>query len=144
MGPTFAFGVTGKLAGERRGEASLALVESILEVQKKLVVPVAMFTQPVSGVALVFLTGRFSGFFRREWLWIAIVLYVIVLVIAFAYDNKVVARIIEKMRARDVESPEFHSLVRKTTVDGILMGAMIVAIIFLMIFKPGDAGTHIH
>ncbi|HVF12214.1 MAG TPA: hypothetical protein VNA87_03925, partial [Actinomycetota bacterium] len=54
IGPTFAFGVMGALSGKVGGSQALGIVEAMVQIERKLVTPVATVTQPVSGVLLIF------------------------------------------------------------------------------------------
>lgn len=77
-------------------------------------------------------------FFSHEWLWIAIVLYVISAGTATAILGPGVRKLIEMGKQGQGGSPEFMKLVGVQQRLGPLLSAMAVAIIVLMVWKPGS------
>ena len=138
IGPTFAFGFLGARAGKVGGVAALELITSIVEIEKKLVTPFATVVQPVTGTLMIFATDRHIGFFSYEWLWIAIVLYLAVIVISYAIDLPIIHRVIEMMKSEQAGTPEFISATKKTSTLGATMGILTIAIAVLMVLKPGN------
>lgn len=136
IGPTYAFAVMGNAAAQG-GPGALAVLETMVKINKVLVTPVAAFTQPVSGVLLIFESGYNKVFWDQEWLYTSIVALAVILFIAFVIDNPIVAKIVELMRAGQAGTPEFQQLVKKTSRNGPIMGALGTLIIFLMVWKPG-------
>ena len=138
IGPAFSFAILGSMAGRfRGGEGSIALIEAVSAVRRKLLVPVAAFTQPVSGVYLIFATGRDARFFENEWLWIGILLFAVVLFIGFIANRGLEEGMIAAMREGRAATPEFQGLVRKSKRNGMAMMTLILIIIILMVVKPG-------
>jgi uncharacterized membrane protein len=136
IGPTFAFGVLGKMSGEI-GPGGVHLLEGMLKVSKVLVTPVALVTQPLSGALLIFESGYDRVFWSQEWLIIAIVLYAGILFVSYVIDNPIIVKVIAMMKAGQAGTPEFEGLVKRTSINGALMGTAATVIIFLMIWKPG-------
>lgn len=139
IGPTFAFGVLGKLSGQMQDQA-VGLLTAMLDIEKKIVTPVALFTQPLTGVLLIFETGRNVGFFQREWLVIAIVLFAIILYLSYLVDQPAIHRTVTAMKTGEgVGSPQFQKDIRTAQRLGPLFGVMTVVIIILMVWKPLDS-----
>lgn len=136
IGPTFAFGILGKMAGEV-GPGGVHLLDALVRIGKVLVRPVALVTQPLSGALLIFESGYDKVFFDNEWLYTAIILYAAILVVAYLIDNPIVAKVVEMMRAGRAGTPEFQALVKRTSMNGMFMGIATTIIIVLMIWKPG-------
>lgn len=137
LGPTFAFGVMGPLSGKLGGPQALGIVEAMVQVERKLVTPVATVTQPVTGVLLIFLTGRHENFFSHEWLWISILAFSIILIIAYGMDNPMIHKMVAAMKDGRAETSEFASMTRKVGRNGAIMGSLLILIIILMVLKPG-------
>ncbi len=137
LGPTMAFGVMGALSGKLGGQQALGIVEAMIQVERKLVTPVATVTQPVTGVLMIFLTGRDENFFSHEWLWVSILAFSIILIIAYGIDNPMIARMVTAMKEGRTETPEFAVMNKKASRNGAIMGTLFILIIVLMVLKPG-------
>lgn len=137
IGPTFAFGVLGKMSGEV-GPGGVHILEGMVKVGNVLVRPVALVTQPLSGALLIFESGYNKVFWDQEWLYTAIVLYAALLFVAYVIDNPIVTKVVAMMKAGQAGTPEFQALVKRTTINGSFMGVVTTIIIFLMIWKPGQ------
>lgn len=105
-------------------------------IEKKLVVPVAMVIQPLSGLALIFVAGYSANFFSHYWLWIGIILYAIAFYLAIFGQNKRLARMIELAKAGP-PTPEFIATAKKVGQMGPIITVLLVVIIILMVTKPG-------
>lgn len=136
IGPTYAFGILGKSASQG-GPGAVAILEAMVKVNKFLVTPVAAFTQPLSGVLLIFESGYNKVFWDQEWLYTSIILLAAILFIAFVIDNPIVAKVIAMMKAGEAGTPAFEALVKKTSTNGMIMGMLGTLIIFMMVWKPG-------
>lgn len=136
IGPTFAFGILGKMSGEV-GPAGVVLLEGMVKVGKVLVKPVALVTQPLTGALLIFEAGYNRVFWSQEWLYIAIILYAAILFVAYVVDNPIIEKVVAMMKAGQAGTPEFQALVKRTSMNGAFMGIATVVIIFLMVWKPG-------
>ena len=138
FGPTFSFGVLGPLAGKLQGPPALGALKGIVAIEKKLVYPFAFVIQPLTGVLMIFESGRNHNFFSYEWLWIGIILYVIVFYTAVFVQTPAIERMIELAESGNAGNDEFQALVKKTQRFGPMMGLALVVIIFLMVAKPGS------
>lgn len=136
IGPTFAFGVLGKMSGEV-GPGGVHILEAMVKVSKVLVTPVALVTQPLSGTLLIFESGYNRVFWSQEWLITAIVLYAGILFVSYVIDNPIIAKVVAMMKSGSAGTPEFQALVKRTSINGALMGTAATIIIFLMVWKPG-------
>lgn len=137
IGPTFAFGVLGSLSG-KMPEQALGLMTAFIDIEKKIVTPVALFTQPASGVLLIFKTNRDDHFFQREWLVIAIVLYLTILYLAYMRSNPRMHKMLEMIKTGTAGTPEFGVMVKAEQRLGPILAIMTVAIAVLMVWKPLD------
>lgn len=138
FGPSYAFAVLGPLSGKLEGPQSVGVLKGMVAVARKLIIPVAAVVQPVTGVLLIFESGRNEGFFEHEWLWISILLYVIVFYTAVFVQTPTVQKIIEIAESGGAGSEEFQGLVGKTKKLGPVISLALTTIVFLMITKPGS------
>jgi uncharacterized membrane protein len=137
LGPTFAFAVLGPLAGKTGGPMALGMLQGMVAIEKKLVRPVAFFTQPVSGVLLIFHFHLNEGFFNHPWLWISILLFAAAIYIATFSQTPRLEKMVELAMKGEFDTPEFAALTAKTQKMGPFLGIFLVIIIILMIWKPG-------
>jgi uncharacterized membrane protein len=136
FGPTFTFAVLGPLAGKLGGPPGLGVLESMSAIEKKLVLPVGLVVQPVTGVLLIF-EGPWAGnFFSHEWLWIAIILYFISMVLALGVSNRALERMIALAKEGKAGSEEFNRARSTSQRAGPVLTVLLLAIIYLMIAKP--------
>lgn len=135
FGPTFAFSVLGPMAGRAGPNGGAALLEGIVAIEKRFVVPVALVAQPLSGIALIFVAGLATDFVRHYWLWVSIVLYAVALYVAFFQQFPAIHRLLELAKAGP-PTPEMAALARRTQRNGPIMTLLLVLIIVLMVTKP--------
>ena len=136
FGPTFTFALLGPMAGKAGPQGGLALLEAIDVIENKLVVPVAIFVQPTSGLALIFAAGYNNNFFSHYWLWIGILLYATAFYLAVFGQRTRVARLITLAKAGP-PTPEFIATAKKVAQVGPIITVLLVTIIVLMVTKPG-------
>ena len=136
FGPTFTFAILGPMAGKAGPQGGLALLEAMHAIERKLTVPVAMGFQPLSGLALIFASGYNVNFFSHYWLWIALIIYAIAFYLAIVLQNGRLERMIAIGKAGP-PTPEFIATAKKVAQTGPIITAMLVAIIILMVTKPG-------
>src|SRR6266568_2986573 len=99
IGPSFALGVLGPMAGKADDATKLTLMRAMTAIDSRLVTPVALVTQPVTGVLLIFNHGFFAA--RHLWLTIAIVLYAIIIYMSYIVSRPRVRRMISLLEAGD-------------------------------------------
>jgi uncharacterized membrane protein len=136
FGPTFAFGILGPMSAKAGPHGGLALLEAMEAIEKKLTVPVAIFIQPLSGLALIFVAGYAEGFFSHYWLWIGILVYATAFYLAIFGQNKRLARMVELAKAGP-PTPEFIATAKRVSQVGPIVTVLLVVVIVLMVAKPG-------
>ena len=136
FGPTFAFAVIGPMAGKAGPQGGLALLEAMDAIEHKLVLPVAIVVQPLSGLALIFVAGYNVNFFSHYWLWIGIILYAIAFYLAVFGQKTRLTRMIGLAKAGP-PTPEFIATAKKVAQTGPIITVLLVVIIILMVSKPG-------
>lgn len=136
FGPTFAFAVLGPMAGKAGPNGGVAIMESIVAIEKKLVIPVAALTQPLSGLALIFVAGFSADFLSHRWLWIAIVIYVVTFYTAIFVQTPLTERMIHLAKSGP-PTPEFMAMAKRSQRIGPFITVALVTIIVLMVTKPG-------
>jgi uncharacterized membrane protein len=137
FGPTFAFSVLGPRAGQAGPNGGVAIMESMVAIERRLVLPVALVTQPLTGVLMIFERNLDADFFGQEWLVWAIVLYAVTLYVSLFQNTPTIDRMIHLAKGGEAGTPEFGKLSMKAARLGMAMTLSLVVIIYLMIIKPG-------
>jgi len=139
IGPSFGFAILGPLAGKTQGPGALALLEGMHGIENKLLNPVALGTQWLTGVGMIFNRGLNHNFFdgHRAWLLWGILLYIAILVIAYGFNTPGLKRMIAKAKAGQIDE-EFQKLAMRGAKLGPVLTILTVAIAVLMIWKPGS------
>ena len=86
------------------------------------------------GVLMV-LTGPWE--FETLWIAVSIGLYLALAVVAFGFYSPTLSRQIRAYETDGPDSPEFAALGRRGRLLGVLLALIVVAIIVLMVLKPG-------
>ena len=139
FGPTFAYSIMGAMAGREPQHANFS-ARQIAAIGNKLVYPLAII-QGITGVLLI-LAARIDVK-AALWLTMGIVLYVIALTYAFTVQRNALHHLIELTSAPPPPGsppgppPGVAATVTKIQRGGMLLGFLIVAIVFLMVVKPG-------
>ena len=136
FGPVFTFGLLGPMAGKAGPQGGLALLEAMEAIEKRLVLPIAIVVQPLSGLFLIFLAGYNVNFFSHYWLWVALILYAGAFYLAVFGQRTRLDRMIELAKAGP-PTPEFTALSKKVAQTGPIVTVLLVLIIILMVTKPG-------
>jgi hypothetical protein len=142
FGPTFAFPFIGAAGGRDPQHAGFAATLTHT-ISKKLVTPVAIWVG-LTGVGLIIVSGRSLG---ELWLGTAILLYVLALGFSMLVAGPNSARLVEALGtpppapapgspSPSGPPPHIAELVRKAQRNGQILSLFLVAIVFLMIFKP--------
>ena len=137
FGPAFAFGVLGPVSAKLEPPQRIGILKGMIAISRRLIIPVAAFFQPVSGVLLIFESGRNENFFEHEWLWISILLYVVTFYLAVLVQRPNVERIVTLAEEGEAGTEEFQGRVRKAQKLGPVIILSLTIIVFLMITKPG-------
>jgi len=90
----------------------------------------------VVGILLVLL-GPWA--FTQLWVFTAIALYLVMGTVAFFFYSPTLTRLIASYETGGAATAEFAALSGRSRMVGILLAVLIVAIIFLMVVKPGGA-----
>ena len=90
----------------------------------------------VTGGALVHFSGRS---FSQPWIVAALILFVIVGVLAFAGYSPALRNVIAVLEAKGPDDPAYAAANARQTAFGIATSVFVLAIIVLMVFKPGGA-----
>lgn len=144
FGPSMAYGVVAVLGQKEPLHANFAL-RIIQRIEQRLAIPMSIVV-PILGVILILL-GDWV-FLENEWLIIAVVLYAIAFFFSIFGVDRWLGRMIELSGGQSGApppttgehvgpGPEFLALTRKVQVGGPLLGVMVVAILLLMVWKPG-------
>ncbi len=87
----------------------------------------------LTGLVMVFI-GPWS--ITNLWIIAALILFVAIAVIGFAYFTPLVRNQIRLADAGETSSSEFERLSRRNAVIGPLLGVIVLVILGLMVFKP--------
>lgn len=137
FGSTFAFAFFPADADRLEPGVRTTLADISYKIGTRLSDPVVFLIQPLTGVLLIFETGRNHGFFDHQWLWIAIGLYLIFLSIIVFVARPDTRHEYESTREGRTPDPNYRRR-GNPAVYGPLLGAIIVVIVILMVWKPGD------
>ena len=136
FGPTFTFAILGPMAGKAGPQGGVWILQAIDAIEKRLVLPVAIVVQPLSGLILIFLAGYNVNFFSHYWLWVALIAYAIAVYLAVFGQRVRIERLIELAKAGP-PTPEFVATAKKVGQTGPIITVLLVLIIILMVTKPG-------
>lgn len=137
FGPTFAFPILSTLAKKSSPDGVKALTLGIHAIIKRMVIPSAFVVQPLTGILLIFELGYAKTLPYPVWLTIALILYGVLIAVAAAGQIPTENRMAAIVNAGTELTPEFGALAKRASVIGSAMGVLLLAIIFLMEFKPG-------
>jgi Predicted integral membrane protein (DUF2269) len=143
FGPTFSSPIIGRMGAAERAHANFAMRIS-RQLARVQIIPLAIL-QGITGVGLI-ITGNID-LFARYWLLVAIVLYLIAIGYAIFVQVPLAKRIIV-MTTPPVDAPaptgptpggpppELMGLITRAKRGGMLLIALVTAIVFLMVVKP--------
>ncbi|MGZ4142237.1 MAG: DUF2269 family protein [Actinomycetota bacterium] len=139
LGPSFAFSIIGPAIGKQESPAgSLALMKVMEKIERALILPILLVIQLGSGILLLFNRGLNHDFFSagRAWLVAGIGVYVVAMAISLGVNAPALGKLIHKAEAGQMDE-EFGKLAKRTQTFGPILTILAVAIIILMIWKPG-------
>ena len=137
FGSTFAFAFFPSDADRLEPGVRATLADISYRLNTRMTAPVAFLTQPLTGVLMIFETGRNHGFFGHTWLWVAITLYLVLLAIVAFFALPDLRHEYEASRAGRTPDPTYRPR-GNPNVYGPLLGVIITVIVILMVWKPGD------
>jgi hypothetical protein len=85
----------------------------------------------ISGVLMI-LMGKAVA----SWLWIAIIIYGVVMLIAYLVYTPLLSRQIRLLAEKGMEAPEYRQIANRSNVIGAMMGMAVIIIVALKIFEP--------
>jgi uncharacterized membrane protein len=143
FGPTFSSPIIGRMGAAEREHGNFAMRVS-RQLARVQIVPLALF-QGITGVGLIVAAG--IDLMKANWLLVAIVLYLIAIGFAIFVQTPRAKRIIEMTTPpagapagpppAGGPPPALLGEIRKVKLGGQLLIGLIVAIVFLMVVKPG-------
>ena len=91
---------------------------------------------------LLFITGLAMAFvlplpLTTPWLLTAIILYVCIALLGILVYSPLVKRQMQALETAGFTSPGYQALARRGNILGIVLSVLAVAIVFLMVVKPG-------
>ncbi len=143
FGPSFVFPILGSFGGKEPMHGNFALRIGAA-IEDRLVIPFAL-TMPISGILMI-VTGNVQWI--RFWFLLAVALYLVAMFIAVFVQRGIVHRMIHMTSQMPAPAPagpgaapagpppEFLALVRRSQMNGMLLTALLIAIVILMIFRP--------
>jgi uncharacterized membrane protein len=142
FGPTYAFPLIGKYA-EGHPEAGPTVAHLMDLIEKRITIPVAIVV-PLLGTALIF-SGHFD-LWKNEWLIISIVLYIVLFAFGVLVQGRNSTRLVRAIASMPAGPPppgapppaEILSLTRKLQMGGMFLSVLIIAILVLMVWRPGE------
>lgn len=137
LGPTFAYSVLGPMSGKVPPPGGLAIMEAMISIERRLVIPIAMVILPASGALLIWEQGYNHIFWQQDWLFTSVVLYAVAIGLAVGVQNPALHGMITLAKDGKGGTPEFMKLVKRSAALGPILTLLTVALIFLMVWKPG-------
>jgi hypothetical protein len=150
IGGVMLDGVYGAEAKKRQGPGGLAITEANHAVAN--VAEYVIYTIPIWGIILVVISPNDIWEFSQMWVWLSIVLYLVALGNAHAVLISNTKRMIELQRELVAMGPppagaapsgpppqvtELGRLGKQQAMAGMLNNLIVVALLYLMIWKPG-------
>ena len=139
IGPTFAYGVMGKMA-EKDPSMGLAVLKIQEKIEKVVVSPVYFVTQPLTGILLIFNRGLNRDFFSGHNLWLiaALVDYIVIGYLSYMVNARVAGGMIKMIESGNIDGPALMAGGQKLKKVGTALFLLAVVIVVLMIWKPGS------
>ena len=143
FGPTFAFPLIGGMIG-KNPQYSAILTEVIDTIERRMTIPLAVAV-PFLGLGLIY-TGHFD-LWKSEWLIISILLFMLAFFFAVFVQTKNSAALVRSLRdmppgpppeGATGPPPHIAALVNKTRIGGMFLTTLVVIILILMVWRPGN------
>jgi uncharacterized membrane protein len=138
FGPGFASMIVGPMAAKEPQYANF-YARTQVATGRKLVTPVSI-SLAITGIGMILVRGWGSLTAGRHWLEAGILLYVIAVVVAMAFQAPAGRKLVELTSQPQVPgagpSPELRTAAGRVRMGGIVLTLLVVAITFLMIAKP--------
>ena len=136
FGGTFIAAFYGAASAKRPGAEGLAVAETTVQVTS-LVPTMAVYTVPILGILLILLSDDVWQF-SDTWISLSFLLYIVVIVLAVAVHVPNLKKMLALRKGEEgVQASEVERRAKTAAVLGGIMNLLWVAILFLMVFKPG-------
>ena len=136
FGGTFIAGFYGAEASKRQGREGLAVAETTLKVTS-LAPTMAVYTVPILGILLILLSDDVWQF-SDAWISLSFLLYIVIIVLAVTVQVPNIRKMIAlRSGAEGVQATEVERRARTAAMVGGTLNLLWIAILFLMVFKPG-------
>ena len=136
FGGMFIAGFYGAEGGRRPGRDGLVIAETTMKVTS-LAPTMAVYTVPVLGILLILLSDD-AWQFSDAWISLSFLLYIVIIVLALAVQVPNIRKMIAlRTGAEGVQTSEVERRARTAAVVGGILNLLWIAVLFLMVFKPG-------
>jgi uncharacterized membrane protein len=136
FGGMFIAGFYGMESGKRPGREGLAIAETTMKVTS-LVPTMAVYSVPVLGILLILLSDDVIQF-SDTWISLSFLLYIAAIVVAVGFHVPNLKKMLElRSGEQGVQATEVAARAKKAGVLGGILNLLWVAVLFLMVFKPG-------
>jgi uncharacterized membrane protein len=136
FGGMFVAGFYGNEARNRPGREGLAVAETTLKVTGA-VPTMAVYTVPVLGILLILLSDD-TWKFSEVWITLSFVLYFALIVLAVVVQVPAIRKMVAMRSGADGAQPlQLQAEGKKVAIVSGIVNLLWVAILFLMVFKPG-------
>ena len=119
--------------GERGPEHRIFVLRTIKRLDDWLANP-AYVLLLLSGLGMVWV-GAMS--LATTWIAVALGLYVVLVVLGLGVFSRSLSRQISVLESGTVDAAVYRAIARRTTVSGAILVVIALAIVFLMVVKPG-------
>jgi hypothetical protein len=140
FGPGFAAMVVGPMVAKEPQHGNFYARTQLLT-SKRLVTPVALSMAVTGILILLTIPGGYGGVVgSRLWLPVAVVLYIVAVVFAFAWQAPAGQKLVDLTSTPPAPgtppNPEIPATAGKLRIGGIVLTLLVVVILFLMVTKP--------
>lgn len=136
FGGMFIAGFYGAESAKRPGAEGMAVADTTMKVTS-LVPTMAVYTVPILGILLILLSDDLWQF-SDAWVSASFLLYIVLIALAVAVHVPNLRKMIAlRSGAEGVQTTEVEKRARTAAILGGVINLLWVAILFLMVFKPG-------
>lgn len=140
FGVSFAFPFIGAMA-QKEGAPIVWFLRLSHLLDSKWVTPLSLTIQPASGAWLIVEGGWDPFKSQHRWLFAAIIIYIVATAVALLIEGPSGRKALRLAEANDF-GPEFGATMKKIQIAGQALTVMLIAIIVLMVTKPGSGYIH--
>ena len=136
FGGTFIASFYGAEGAKRQGGEGLAIAETTMKVTS-LAPTMAVYTVPILGILLVLLSDDVWQF-SDAWISLSFLLYIVIIVLAVTVHVPNIRKMIAlRSGTEGVQATEVEKRTRTAALVCGILNLLWIAILFLMVFKPG-------